>query len=448
MRFAICTTAGLTLSWWLRLQDEGHEVYVYYYPDKGSPIAQRFVGRGLVPLATSREAWIKWGSASSSTIWFFDFTGAGELAELLRRAGRLVVGSGALADRLEKDRVFGEKFAEKAGILMPPTKEFSTISAAQAFLKTNPKQEHGDGGWAWKSNVFLESAATKVGSDSAEVIEYLEYAKRRWRDNISCILQERIKGVALSTAQWWNGRTFVGPVQATIEEKKFLNGDLGPSTGCSLNLVWFYKTYPQVARALQWEKVGELLRKADAPPGLYDVNAIVNKSGAWFLEWTPRLGIDSELTSQRGICNLGAFLRNLAAGRSVDHLFDIDQTYMGVHLSVPPYPNEGAGIEDLKIPANTPVRGEDGLWDKFFVAGGLGKGELGLEVTDPCGFVGVAVTAGTNLDEAFDECYDYLKEKLKVNDLQYRTDCADVVREDLEDMMDDGGWESTPVLEY
>ena len=52
-------------------------------------------------------------------------------------------------------------------------------------------------------------------------------------------------------------------------------------------------------------------------------DAVVNKQGAYFLEWTPRLGIDSELLSQRAITNLSELLVRLAHGRDVEDLFSI-----------------------------------------------------------------------------------------------------------------------------
>ena len=447
MRFAYYTVEGSTLSWQRRLLDEGHEVLVFFGKGKdGNPIPQKGVGAGLVPVETSRERWIRWGSERADTIWFFDGSGAGKFAELLRRSGKLVVGGGEFCDRLENDRPFGEKFAAQAGVMIPPTKEFSSVSAAIAFLEKNPKQQFGDGGWAWKSNTYLEASATFVGKDSKEVIEYLKYVMSRFRDGISCILQEKIDGVALSTAQWWNGRAFVGPLEGTLEKKKFMCGEKGPATGCSLNLVWFYPDAPPIARTLRWDGVGQQLLKNNAPPGLYDINAIVNDDGAYFLEWTPRLGIDSEPTSQRGIVNLGQFLYNLATGRDVEQLFIKDRAYCAVRISVPPYPTESKGVEDLKTAEHVPIWGADGLWQGHFVAAGVAQGPNGLEVADPYGFVGNVLASGTNLKTMFDEVYSYLDKELRIPNLQYRKDAYEAISKDIEEMAE-MGWETTPILE-
>ena len=414
MRFAICTIEGSTLAWWRRLKDEGHDVLVYHYPDKNGPGAHRNVGVGLVPIASSREAWVRWGAADNDTVWFFDCTGAGDFAESLRASGKMVVGGGKLPDRLETDREFGEKMAEKCGVLMPPSKTFTTITAAIEFLKSNPQQQYGDGGWAWKSSTYLEASATFVGKTSTDVIEYLEYARSRFRDNVTCVLQEKIDGVALSTAQWFNGRAWVGPVEATLEKKKFMNGEKGPATGCSLNTIWFYNDKnPKVCQALNWDAIGAMLREKNAPPGLYDINAIVNRRGAWFLEWTPRLGIDSELTSQRAIANLGEFLHALAVGGAVDDMFATHTAYHAVRLSVPPYPNEAKGVEKLKSAGGVMVNGADGLWKRHFVGVGLAKGEHGLEVADPYGFVGVVVSEDVSLRDGYEAIYNYIDKKLR-----------------------------------
>ena len=152
---------------------------------------------------------------------FFDFTGRGQLADQLRKGGRLVVGGGSFCDRLEDDRPFGEAFAEKHGIQAPPSYRFSTITQAISFLRKDPKQKVGDGGWAWKPNKPLGCDATWVDKSTEGMIGWLLLcALPQFGDNNTCLLQERIPGVALSTARWWNGRTWVGPYEATLEEKE------------------------------------------------------------------------------------------------------------------------------------------------------------------------------------------------------------------------------------
>lgn len=435
-------TEGSTLSWALRLQAEGHEVRVYH----ASP-EHRGVGEGLVPIERNRDAWMAWGVDDPTALWFFDCTSTdsfdhGFLADRLRAQGRLVVGAGRFMDRLEKDRTFGCALAERSGILCPPTYEFSTVGEAVHFIRAKPPQSVGDGGWAWKSDRYLGQSATYVG-DPDEMVRYLEaMIVPRHGDRIKCIVQERIRGTALSTARWWNGSRFVGPFEGTLEHKKLCDGDVGPSTGCALNLVWFYaEDAPKVAKALQWDRLEATFRAKQAPPGLYDINAVVARSGAWFLEWTPRLGIDSELTSQRGISNLGELLVSLARGADVDYLFNTEQAYMSVRLWVPPYPADKVDMDSIAM--GGPIMG---VGAKHFVPVGVAAGKDGLTVADPYGFVGAALAAGTSLAEGFESVYAYLQDSLVVPDLGYRTDAVRVLQKDIQKMAK-AGYYTTDVLE-
>ena len=443
MKIAYHSLDGSTISWARRLYDEGADILLYI-PSKES----NRIGENIVPKTESKEEWMEWGDGDSSTIYFFDASGSGELGDTLKKEGKIVIGSGKFMDKLESDRKFGEELAKKVGISCPPTKNFTSISAAIAFLSKDPEQEVGDGGWAWKSNKYLGSDATLVSKDSEEITEHLEHVKERFGDNIKCILQEKIKGVAVSTARWFDGTRFVGPFEGTLENKKFMNDDKGPSTGCSLNTVWFYIEIPRVAYELKWmELEGEFVRN-EAPPGLYDINAILDKERAWFLEWTPRLGIDSELTSQRGITSLSGFLEALALGKPVDHFFRVSTCYHGVRISIPPYPNEIDKLAEMgdKNPAKgVRVRKVKDTWESFFVNMGCAwDAETGLYCVSPFGYLGCCVTDDPSIKKGYEKIYKFL-EKLSVQDVQYRTDAADVILKDVQKMIS-LGWDTTPTM--
>lgn len=440
MRFAYHSFDGVTLSWARRLHDEGHEVLFYVKGDRKNTI-----GRGIVNVASSLAQWRAWGLMDPSTIYFFDATESGELADQLAKQGCLVVNGGTFQDRLELDRAWGADIATRAGILVPPTYKFGSIAEAISFLQSNPVQQAGDGGWAWKPDKDIGTDATLVAKDAETIVDHVQQISRRFGDGLKCILQERIDGVAVSTARWWNGKTWVGPIEGTIENKKLMNDNLGPATGCSLNVVWFYRDEDvRIAQELHFEALAEEFRRVKAPAGLYDINCILDKRGAWFLEWTPRLGVDSEITSQRGIMALGEFIHALVLGLPVDQYFDTDQAYFDVRLTIPPYPFHTK--EDKSPARDSRVKGEDGLWEGMFVAGDLAyNDELGLHSASDEGIVGFCVCAGRSVKKTYAKIYEWIKDNLKVPDLQYRTDAAKVIQEDL-DKMAEYGFDTTPVL--
>ena len=308
MRFAIISAEGCSLSLWARLMDEGEEVLVWIVPRP-----QREVGLGLVPLIGSFEALAAWGMERRDSVFIFDCSGQGDKADWLRKRGHLVVGGGGFMDKLEQQRQWGERIAKEVGGLMPETVEHTTISDSIKWLS-----KHDDGrGWYFKSNKYLGADATQGKPDVESMVRYLEFVKAKNGDRISHILQEKIDGVDISTAAYWGGRSWVYPLEGTIEHKKFMDNDIGPSTGCSFNVVWWYDNYPRIAEELRWNELAENFRKIGAPPGLYDINALVSKKDghARFLEWTPRFGYDSEPTAWRGLTGgIGQFFYSLARG--------------------------------------------------------------------------------------------------------------------------------------
>lgn len=420
MRFAIFSNEGTGLSWWKRLQDEGNEVLVFI-AGKG----QKRVGEGIVPTTNNYAEWVVWGRGG---VYFFDCSGQGDKAEALRRAGQRVVGGGKFCDRLEGERDWSSSLVKSIGMHLPKTYEFSTLSATRSFVRQHKEV------FVFKSNRYLEASATYMAKDPEDMDKYLEYLQGRFGDRISNILQEKLPGFALSTARWWNGFEFTGPYEGTIEHKKFLAKDIGPATGCSFNMVWFYQNEPEVAKSLNFEKLTAIFQAHKAPPGLYDINALLcEKDGeAYFLEFTPRLGFDSEPTSQKGVKDLGKLLSSVASGGNIDELFDPSRVYCSVRLSVPPYPWEY--VDDLpekKSCLDTPVRGTDGLWSKHFIGYGLrADPKLGLVVADRIGLVGLSSGTGATPHEAFESAYAFI-DNLRIPNLQYRPDAEACTEEDL-----------------
>jgi phosphoribosylamine-glycine ligase len=410
LKIAIASGFACALSWWARLQDEGHDVAVWIEPQ-----SHKSVGEGLVPKMTRGEF-----DAFKGDLVLFDSSGLGDLADAVRKRGLPVVGGGAFMDRLEKDRSFGQKIAEEAGCTLPPFEEFESFTAALERAR-----ELGDLAIFFKSDRYLDSDATHGADSGAEMVEYLEGLIDRYGGHGRCIIQQKIDGVPLSTARWWNGMDWVGPYEATYENKKFMNDDVGPSTGCSFNVVWFYDGLPAVAKGIGWEQLTPAFRKHSAPPGLYDINVIVAEDGTvYFLEWTPRLGYDSEMTSALLLPDLGRHLAAVATGHDVPDPSD-DMAY-AVRLSIPPYPWEHGKKQDKGGCDGIVLRGHDGLWDGGFVAYCVRESKKfkgALEVAGPEGIVGLAAAVGADLEDLHEDAIDVAK-ALRIPGLSYRTDGA------------------------
>ena len=289
----------------------------------------------------------------------------------------------------------------------------------------------GDTSVYWKSDRYLESDATYGAKSGEDLAQYLQRIRRKYGNRIRCQVQDKIDGIPISTAQWFNGKEFVGPIFGTIEHKKFLNDDVGPSTGCALNAVWAYpESEVELAEKLGWPEFASILRRNDAPPRIDDMNAVVDDDGdAFFLEHTPRCGYDSEPTAFRLVGDLTRFLWNVATGQG--SMPDISSHIaFAVRLSVPPYPWEHVEHDARHTPIGVPIQGADGLWDGRFIPYQVMASEEGLAVAAPEAIVGLSLASSRVLGVAHRVAVDYAKEELRVPGLSFRTDGDFVIRED------------------
>lgn len=434
MHVAFVSNYGCGVGIAMRLQAEGHTVLFWTDPGEskdGSLGKYKLVGEGIVPKATSWDylySWAREHARRGPTIMVFEGSGMGKKADGARGAGLHVIGSGTFCDKLENDRLYGFKVAEDAGCSLPPYEDFTTISDAIAFAHTLR-----DMPTYWKTDKYLDSDATRGAKDGEELAAYLEGVRRHDGDNIHSIIQKKIEGTAISTARWWNGRSWVGRFESTIEHKKAYNDELGPSTGCSFNAVWTYEDdLPPIAKALCWDNLTPVFLQNEAPPGIYDINAVVDDEGnAHFLEWTPRMGWDSEPTSFALLKGeLGAFLWSLATGTADGPEMITDLAY-SIRLGVPPYPWEhwSPPNDHHKFKA-APLYGID-LDDEVFHAYQVAELGNGLAMASPEGLLGLVVGTGKRLSAIHAPLVGWIQgKKSGVPGLGARTDGAKCIAQD------------------
>jgi|HubBroStandDraft_2_1064218.scaffolds.fasta_scaffold04419_5 phosphoribosylamine-glycine ligase len=433
MFVAFASRWGESLSWAARLQDEGHTVKVWI---KEIPFKQN--GDGLVSkVATWYELILEakqHAIAGHQVIAFFDFTGMGELADQARKWGIPTVGGGSFMDKLEGDRSFGADFAEEFDMDSPPYQEFGSLDEVIKFapslgdVETYLKPDSPD----------VDKDATSKAKTGELLAKRAAALKKRIGGAGQWVVQQKVEGIALSTARWWNGMKWVGPYEGTIEHKALLNDDLGSATGCSFNAVWFYKeSQPEIAKALQWERLAHGFRRHQATPGLYDVNAIVAPGKAWFLEWTPRLGYYSELASMRLMPDLGAHLWAIATGGEPEPPSS-DIGY-ALHVYVAPFPCDNIGTGDKDSAKGKTFPEQESLWVGGFIGTNLKVGEEGWESSSHTGSLGVAYAQSDNLEEAAEEAEDFaMSLRDDVAGVGFRTDGLKVITEDAQKTLDAG----------
>lgn len=398
------------------LEAEGHVPFYHYIGkrDKGDACLA-----GLVPEPMYGEI-----VYSKYDLSLFDLTGKPREAE---RSLSLTptLGDSMLASRLEEDRLFGIEIMEQSGIEVPPYEVFDTIDAARRFVTKTKKR------YVFKpyGGQDQSSTTTYVSHNFEDLLEYLDNLDEQTH-GASFILQEFVEnGCEISTESYFNGEDFY-LVNATLEEKKFMNDGLGPATGCAGNLVWCYATPPKVFTE-GLAKLGEFLREQNYR-GMCDLNTICTTDKVYGLEWTPRFGYDASFTLfsllPRG--SVGDFLYGIASGERVDHIQPYTGRYAAsVRTSIPPYPLEELkiGLQQIGVPLGglTPDDlSRFWLWDAALVEDRL------VTCGQAYGVIGAPIYQGDTCGEAFALVYERLK-KLKIPNLQYRTDLGGVINKRL-----------------
>jgi phosphoribosylamine--glycine ligase len=356
----------------------------------------------------------------------FDSCSSGDMADEMR-VHTPVIGSSAIAERLEEDRLFGIEFMEKSDITVSSYEVFNDIAPAIKWLKK-----------LGKPAVFkpfgneLDKATTYVGKSVDDLIDYLEklFSKVKVKE---FLLQEKVEGTEISTEAWFNGDAFYA-LNHTLEEKKFMSGGIGPNTGCAGNVLWM-PDGPTATFTEGLAKVAKELRKVDYV-GPIDLNTIATKDGLYGLEWCPRFGYE-------GTCNLicllpmefGQFMYEIATGESPKLGKPSAPFCATIRLSVPPYPNPSKPEKYSGVPVN----GIDlDTLESFYLSDVKLNEDGELETIGQDGWIGSPICAGDTIKEAFDACEAVIS-GLEIPNLMWRNDvgeCCEKRYAELEKM----GW--------
>jgi len=319
--------------------------------------------KGLCPQVMSFEE----GRDLNPEAVVFESSGFGALADELRQSGVSVWGAGSLQDSLESNRGWGIEVMAKFGIRIPQTLIFTGngvpwntvkdkdgalihvaghVDEAIALLKSIK------GRWVFKAYDNESSADTFISDNDEEMVEHLIRLKEREliKPHDKFLIQKFIKGIELSTEVWvQNGVIIPGSANATIEEKKFLAGDLGPNTGAQTSVVWAYRSFPRILR----ETIGNApfvawLRNPIGPDGRpclpyhgpLDLNCIISEETKkpYGLEWTPRMGWNAYYAlAELFQVPMGHLFTACAKGQMQFIPFHSGYGYV-IQVSIPPFP--------------------------------------------------------------------------------------------------------------
>ena len=417
MKIAMSSYTAMGAWFVLRLLAEGHEVDYYLSEQKYEDVLSGLIPAPKILNLDHRRTQQGYGypSYSKYDLSLFDLTGRAKQADASKEQAP-TIGDGSFEHWLEDDREAGIQAMESCEINVPPYQKFLNPSEAKAFIQKNNKR------YVYKPFTIgsdMQDVATTYVADSPEdmlkVIDQLFSVSKR----APFILQEFIKGTEASVAGFFNGEDFY-MLTCTLEEKKFMNDNKGPNTGCSGNLVF---AISQDSRLYQegLKRCIPMLQSSGFR-GMIDLNTIITESKIYGLEWTPRFGYlaDSTIAAMYGH-GYADLLAKTAAGKAPEIKWSALYGY-SVQLSIPPYPTE------IRLPKakDVPIGGLDPqdieqLKMCYLYDVKLAKDKKSFITSGNYGYVCAPIGIGSTPDQAYARCENFVN-KIQIPNMQYRTD--------------------------
>ena len=398
------------------LKKEGHNVKLF--------IENKSSRNNLDNLVEKTLNWrknLKWVGKDGLII--FDEIGYGATQDKLRKQGYKVFGGSELTDKLEMDREFGQKIFSEFGMKTVPLKDFENMDDAVLFVQKNRKA------WVIKQNENGFRNLSYVGhfDDGRDVISVLKnYLQNSAINSARISLHEKIKGIELAVARSFNGKDWVGPIKMNIEHKRFFPGDLGQLTSEMGTIAWFDSNENN---KLFTETLGRLRPFLERVKfvGEIDLNCIVNETGAYILEATPRFGTPIvHLHSEMHESPWGDFLYAVACGKQYDLKWKRGMGIVAL-LAVPPFPYAKKSKENIYYGLN--IYFENFSVEEFkhvhFEEVALRTFEKEqYYISDNQGYVLYVTGSGKNIDEAQNNLYP-ITQKIIIPKVIYRNDLGD-----------------------
>jgi phosphoribosylamine-glycine ligase len=416
MKIALSSYTAMGAWWVLRLLAEGHDVDYFLSDDKYEDVLRGLIPPPKMTSIDQRRHLQGYGfpNYEKYDLSLFDLTGRAKLADH-SRSQTATLGDGELEHMLEDDREFGIEMMEKCGINVPPYERFNTAAEAKPFIKKF------DRAYVFKpftAGGQTQDTATTYVAKSAE--DMLKFIDKVWAaaKNAPFILQEVVKGTEIGTEAFFNGEDFY-LITGTLEEKKFMNDNKGPNTGCAGNLIFAMNEDMMIYKE-GLAKAKPMLKEFGFR-GIIDLNTIVTESKVYALEWTPRFGYlcCPTIATMYG-SGYGELLFDIASGKSPSIKWGSGSFGAAITITIPPYPTE------IKIPKTKgiPIQGIDPkdlaqLCEMYLFDAMVEKKEL--VTSGNYGYIGAVLSAGHSIESAFAQLEGRMLD-IQIPNAQYRTD--------------------------
>jgi phosphoribosylamine---glycine ligase len=411
---------------YLRMQSAGHEVRVYVGEEEGHDIFA-----GMLTFTPDWEGELPWiREAGPDGILIFEGIGWGETQDRLRADGFNVIGGGALGDRLETDRAYGQQVLRDIGLETADSYEFDDFERAIAFVEKTRKR------YVLKfSGQGFASTRNYVGEleDGADVLGVLRLQSDRWKydERPHFVLMDFVHGVEVGLGAFFNGHSFLHPANLDWEHKRFFPGNLGELTGEMGTLATYQGADVLFNRTLR--HIEPLLRSSGYA-GYINLNTIVNEQGIFPLELTCRFGYPGfVILDAMHAVDWARIFAQMIRRTSLD--LPVREGFaVCVVLTVPPFPYPH-GYENLSRGA--PILFASDLSDtdreQLHYAEVRMDGKH-LVTAGSIGYVMVVTGLGMTVEDARGDAYRRVK-KVVIPNLRYRLDIGErFIERDRADM--------------
>jgi phosphoribosylamine---glycine ligase len=285
MKILVIDNGSSALDFCIRAQACGHECVWYDKQDKdGSyPMAGKGIVPKLIDYESLRKKYIEW----ADLIWMTDNAHYTDLLEPYRKLGYPIVGPSPAAADLELNRRIGQEAMATAGLETIPGVAFDDYDKAAKYVEKHPSF------LVSKPSGEADKALSYVADDAASLI----YMFERWKKNDKYrhdarehgfILQEKIEGVEMAVGGWFGPGGWMPFWYENFEEKKLMNGGLGPNTG-EMGTTSMYVSKSKLAD-IALKPFTKLLTELEYV-GFIDVSGMITDDGTFYpFEFTCRPG--------------------------------------------------------------------------------------------------------------------------------------------------------------
>jgi len=321
------TKSGDSIGLLDRFKTEGHQVYLFV-----DDPSLKTMGEGRFDKVSTMSD----GLLRNPDLVFFDMVGSGTVADGIRKKGYNVFGASKWLDDIELHREKGLEICQKFGIKTPKTETFKDMKEAISYAKSNPQF------LVTKINGNISAESSFVADDSKSLVEHLEFLSDSMDlSGATFILQEKLKGVEVSSEVWFSKGKPILPYNFTMELKKFYANDQGPATGCMFSAVAPYlssnpkiinKTLAKLFPIIEKEQISSCL----------DINCMIDEKThepIW-MEFTARLGFSACYALAATIDgDLGQFFYEVSTGKA--NRVPVKHTWgTALRTVISPYPLE------------------------------------------------------------------------------------------------------------